>query len=107
MMPRRQPRRPSIGFISAIESICASSLRFGASSCASAPAALGLDDLDLELARAVEELVQRRVEQAHRHRQPVHRLEDAEVVAGLGLEQLGERLLARAVAVLGEDEVAG
>ena len=104
MMPRRQPRRPSIGFVSAIESICASSLRLAASSSASAPAHSARDDLDLELARVVEELVQRRVEQADRDGQAVHRLEDAEVVADLHLEQLGERGLA-ARPRLGEDQV--
>ena len=84
MMPRRQPRRPSIGFISAIASICASSLRFARElRRRRRPAHSACDDLDLELARGVEELVQRRVEQADRDGQPVHRLEDAEEVVGL------------------------
>ena len=104
MMPRRQPRRPSIGLASAIESICASSLRLAASSLDGRTRALGLHDLDLELARVVEELVQRRVEQADRDRQAVHRLENAEVVAHLHLEEL-RQLRVALVLVLGEDVV--
>jgi hypothetical protein len=61
---------------SVIESIWPSSLRLAQFARGSAPAHSALDDLDLELARVVEELVQRRIEQAHGHGQAVHGLED-------------------------------
>ncbi len=48
--------------------------------------------LDAQLLDRREELVQRRVEQADRHRQPVHRLEDLGEVVLLDLAQLVERL---------------
>ena len=61
--------------------------------------------LDGELAGVGEEFVQRRVEQAHRHRQPVHRLEDLDEVGALGDAQLLEGgVLGRGV--LGEDHPA-
>ena len=50
-----------------------------------------------------QELVQRRVEQPHRDRQPVHRLEDPEEVLTLQRQQRRQCLLALLVAV-GEDQ---
>ena len=51
------------------------------------------------------ELVQRRIEQANRHGQAVHRFEQALEVAPLDREQLGERLAASGL-VVGEDHLA-
>ena len=66
--------------------------------------ALGAGDLDLELTRVVEELVQRRIEQADDHGQALHGLEHAKEVALLGLAELGESVcLDRGV--VGKDEV--
>ena len=70
MMPSRQPRVPSIGFDSRHSSDACSSLR---SRSVISPLRL----LDDQLLVVGQELVQRRVEQPDRHRQPVHRLEDA------------------------------
>ncbi len=89
---------------SAIESIWASNLRLAASSADRSAGILRLDDLDLKLAGAVEELVQRRIEQADRYRHAVHGLENAQVVADLHVEQL-RKLLVALVLVLGEDVV--
>ena len=66
--------------------------------------ALLLGDLDLEVARVVEELVQRGIEQAHDDGLAVHGLEHAKEVALLGLAQLLEGLLLDVVG-LSEDEV--
>ena len=49
--------------------------------------------LDVQLLDRGQELVQRRVEQADRHGQPVHRLEHFLEVGALGVEQPGERLV--------------
>ena len=49
--------------------------------------------------------MQRRVEQADRDRQPVHRAEDADEVVALHRQELGERALA-AGEVVGEDHLA-
>ena len=96
MMPRRQPRVPSIGFASRHSSRGGEQRRPSASS---SP----LASLDEQLLDVGEELVQRRVEQADGDGQAVHRLEDALEVGALQLLELGERLvfLDRAV---GEDE---
>ena len=75
--------------------------------------------LDGELTGVGEELVQRWVEEAHRHREPVHRLEDLDEVGTLGDSELLERgVLGRGVlgqdhpthdgeAVLGDEHVLG
>ena len=94
-MPSRQPRVPSIGFASrqnsdAFSSFVSASLR----------PVLGL--LDDQLLVIGQELVQRRVEQAHRDRQAVHRLEDAVEVGFLLRAQLLERGVFVGV-VVGED----
>ena len=72
-MPRRTPRRPSIGFCSCSRLTASSSLLVVLVDVA----ALVLErDLDRQLGEVGQELVQRRVDQPDRHRQPVHRLED-------------------------------
>ena len=101
-MPSRTPRRPSIGFISCSSfTFCSTRLLLGD------VVALGLAerDLDRELDLVGQELVQRRVEQAHRDRQPAHRREDADEVAPLQRQQhvVGGLLL---VGGLGEDHLA-
>ena len=59
-------------------------------------------DLRAQVRQVLEELVQRRVEQPDRHRQPLHRLEQALEVLLLVGQQLGQRL-APAVLVVGHD----
>ena len=44
--------------------------------------------------------MQRRIEQAHDDRQPVHFLEHTVEVAGLGLEELADCLLAHGIVVV-------
>ena len=61
-------------------------------------------DLDRQVGVVGQELVQRRVDQPDRDRQPVHRLEDPDEVVALHRQQLGERLLLLVVA-LGQDQV--
>ena len=90
-MPRRQPRRPSIGLASAMASICSMRARFSAMTPLVAAGGLQARDLHVERAGALQELVQRRVEQAHDDRQAVHGLEHAVEVARLSLEQLRRR----------------
>ena len=46
-------------------------------------------DLGAQIGKVGQELVQRRVEQADRHRQPLHRLEDSDEVLLLERQQLG------------------
>ena len=75
-MPSRQPRWPSIGFVSRSDFDDARELR-RARCRASRASSLRL------LAAVREELVQRRIEQPDRHREPVHRLEDALEVGAL------------------------
>ena len=89
-MPSRTPRRPSIGFSSCSRLTASSSL------CCLRVAVAALvhqRDLDRQVGVVGQELVQRRVDQPDRHRQPVHRLEDAREVLALHRQQLGERLL--------------
>ena len=64
---------------------------------------LEFGDFDIKSARAFEELVQRRIEQAHDDRQAVHGLEHAVEIARLSLEQVGDGLFAHGL-VLVEDE---
>ena len=85
--PSRTPRRPSIGFCSC--SLCtACSIRRSPSR--GLAAGLGHRDPDRQLGEVGQELVQRRVEQPDRHRQPVHRLEDAVEVLALQRQQFGQ-----------------
>ena len=72
--PSRTPRRPSIGFDSCSRSTAASSLRSASTGSPGVARGLGQRDLDRQLGAVRQELVQRRVEQPDRHRQPVHRL---------------------------------
>ena len=87
VIARRSPRWPSIGLAS-----CSCCTRFFTCSQRQAEA---LGQLGLVLLVVRQELVQRRVEQADRDRQALHRLEDADEVFALVRQQLGERLLAR------------
>ena len=57
------------------------------------------------LVGARQELVQRRIEQPHRDRPPLHGREDRRIVAGLEVDETGQRLGA-VVLVLGEDQAA-
>ena len=77
---RRQPRWPSIGFIS-----CSWLTRVFTSAGGDAEF-LGRFGLRLRLVR--QELVQRRIEQANRDRQAVHRLEDADEILALMRQQV-------------------
>ena len=61
-------------------------------------------DLDRELGVVGQELVQRRVDQPDRDRQPVHRLEDPAEVVALQRQQRRQRGLLTGL-VLGDDEV--
>ena len=61
-------------------------------------------DLDRQVREVGEELVQRRVDRADRHRQAVHRRQDLREVAGLQRLEGGKRALA-VLGGLGEDEV--
>jgi len=61
-------------------------------------------DLDRQVGEVGEELVQRRVDRANRHRQAVHRRQDFHEVAGLKRLQGGQRTPAVLVG-LGQDEV--
>ena len=100
-MPSRTPRRPSIGFSSCSRFTASSSL----CSLVSRLAALVVQrDLDRQVGVVGQELVQRRVDQPDGHRQPVHRLEDADEVLALHRQQLGERLLLL-LGRLGQDQV--
>ena len=74
----RTPRRPSIGFCSCSRRTASSSWR--SCSVASSPASA---TLTRQVGEVGQELVQRRVDQPDRHRQPVHRLEDLDEVAAL------------------------
>ncbi len=86
--PRRQPRRPSIGFCSCSDLIVASSCL----SSSDRPAVLlGPGHLDQLLLEVGQELVERRVDQPDDDGQPVHRLEDALEVALLEDLELGHR----------------
>ena len=89
MSPSRTPRVPSIGLPS-------SSARIRSSTCSSSatsarPPEPGLGQPLDQLVAVGQELVQRRVEQADRHRQLVHRLEQALEVGLLERQQLIER----------------
>ena len=64
---------------------------------------LELLDLHGDLKVAGEELVQRRIDQAHDHRQPVHRLEEAVEVLALVLQQGRETVRDDLRVVLGEN----
>ena len=86
-MPSRQPRWPSIGLNSCSASIFAAH-RGGVG----AERRRDLADL---LVAVGQELVERRVEQPDRDRQPVHRAEDPDEVAALHRQELRERALAR------------
>ena len=96
MIPRRQPRVPSIGLAS--RQCCAAGEQ-------PAPLVVELDRAPAhqQLLDVGEELVQRRVEQADGDGQAVHRLEDALEVGALELLELVERGLLLG-GVVGEDE---
>ncbi len=97
-MPRRQPRWPSIGLFSC------SSLDLGARPCPrSTPSAVAVLADVVVVVR--QELVQRRVERADRHRALAHDAEDAREVVALHRQQLGQRGLAR-LGRVGEDHLA-
>ena len=102
--PRRQPRRPSIGFCSCIDLMAASS-----SPVLGRGGVAGQRDLDQLLLEVGQELVQRRVDEADDHGQAVHGLEDALEVALLEDLQLGHRgvELADGMAVVGVERLAG
>ena len=85
-IPRRQPRVPSIGFDS-VSALMRCRIRSS-----------------LRLLERRQKLVQRRVEQADRHRQPGHRLEDRLEVGLLEREEPVERVAA-AFLVAGEDHL--
>ena len=99
-MPRRTPRRPSIGFSSC--SRCTASSSSESVSCG-LPGGLGHRDLDRQLGEVGQELVQRWVEQAHRDGQPVHGLEDLDEVGPLQRQQLVEDDLP-VLGALGQDQ---
>ena len=82
-MPRRQPRWPSIGFASASS---AARRRIVSTSVPSAPRHF----LQLRV-RVRQELVQRRVEQPDRHRQPGHDAEQLVEVVALERQQPRQR----------------
>ena len=96
-MPRRQPRWPSIGLNS-----CSSSTR---RAIASAGMPIFLASSACSAVGVRQELVQRRIEQADRHRPAVHRPEQAVEVLPLERQQLGQRLLA-IVERVGQDHLA-
>ena len=86
--PRRQPRRPSIGFCSCSDLIVASS---SLSSSDAPPCSSARVTLTSCSSRFGQELVERRVDQPDDDRQAVHRLEDALEVALLEDLELGHR----------------
>ena len=98
-MPRRQPRKPSIGLNS-----CSSLTRCGDLLGRDAELLRQLGLLRLVVVR--QELVQRRVEQADRHRLALQRAEDAGEVVALERQQLGERRLRASSSVVGQDHLA-
>ena len=63
-----------------------------------------LGDGDLELARIIQELMKRRIEQANDHIATGHGLEHRQEVLSLDLEQIGQGLLLHGL-VVGQDEV--
>ena len=71
-MPRRMPRRPSIGFCSRMRATACSRRSFSASSVWIVAANAKLCDLGDEFVVRRQELVQRRIDQANDHREPVH-----------------------------------
>ena len=82
-MARRQPRKPSIGLNScSSRARSASLLRVGAHR---------RGDLGDLLLGVRQEFVQRRIEQADRHRQPAHDREQLDEVVALHRQQLGQR----------------
>ena len=93
----RQPRWPSIGFISCS---CATRAFTSAGVTPSSLASLGL-----ALGVVRQELVQRRIEQADRHRQALHRLEDADEVLALERQQLRQGRLAASSSFVGQDHL--
>ena len=96
-MPRRQPRRPSIGLNSC--SSCTRCLIFSTGM----PSFFARSFCWSLVVR--QELVQRRIEEADGRREAFQRLEDADEVLALIRQQLGERLFAR-LERLGEDHLA-
>ncbi len=86
--PSRTPRRPSIGFCSCMRRTAASSRVVAR---VRRPVASATRDLDREVLQRRQELVQRRVDQPDRHRQPVHRREDAVEVLALQRQQRVQR----------------
>ena len=102
-MPRRTPRRPSIGFTSwSSFTFCSTLLLLGD---VFAACSLPERDLDRELDLVRQELVQRRVEQPDGDREPVHRREDADEVVALQRQERVVGLLLLLVG-LGEDHLA-
>ena len=91
VMPRRTPRWPSIGLNSCSCSTRASSFCFSSSSAARLAGRFEPRDLDHQVLALRQELVQRRVDGADRHRRAVHRLEDAVEVLALQRQELVER----------------
>ena len=83
-MPSRTPRRPSIGFAS-WSSFTFCSTRFCSDDVLAA--LLAERDLDGQTDLVRQELVQRRVQEPHRHRKTAHGAEDADEVLALEREQ--------------------
>ena len=94
VMPRRQPRSPSMGFISCSSSTRASSVR---SSFSLGERGLVSSRCWISTSRSSrlrQELVQRRIEQADGDRQRFHGLEEAHEVGALHRQQLLQRVAA-------------
>ena len=87
-MPSRTPRWPSIGLNSWSCSTRRSSVSFSSSSSLWLARDLEPGDLDHQLFALRQELVERRIDRANRHRLAVHRLEHAVEVVPLQRQQL-------------------
>ena len=93
--PSRTPRNPSIGFDSCRRSTAASTRLSSSSRGAALTQGLGDGHLDGQLGAVGKELVQRRVQQPDRHRQPVHRGEQLDEVLALQRQQRIQRSVPR------------
>ncbi len=104
-MPRRQKRKPSIGFCSCSALTRASTFaRAAIRRIVLAVAHAQLGRLDEQLFERRQELVQRRVEQPNRHRVTGHRCKDAGEIVALERQQPRERGFAR-LARIGHDHL--
>ena len=91
MIPSRQPRVPSIGFCSCSARTLAVTRSCRAISASAARRRAARAISSDQVSQVGQELVQRRIEQPDRHRQALHRLEDALEVALLERQQPVER----------------